>query len=239
MSTAKKLKEDILVSYLIEGGKYTIMTNNEFAVDLFKSGKVELRFENHSYHATLDELPMIVGIKYKQYKIKAYSEKPQKDLETELQRLIDIEDAIQRMYETQEAQEALVTKLVKKHGLKLKPHLPKDSEMFSPKHKERVHAKVSLSKIIDQEMIKSLMKKYPQLGKCFKKDIRVLFSKQEFDKIQKTLPAEVINKIVKYDEIESFHRIDFEEFECNQCGGKYTKKNVCKHCGIAKPIVLT
>lgn len=235
MSTAKKIKEDnILVSYTFSSGKYTIMTNNEHAVALYRKSKIELRFENHSYHITVDELPMIAGIEYRQYKLKPYTSKQQSELETEVQKLKDMEEAVQKMMETIEAQEKLVTKMVMKNGLKLKPHLPKDSEMFSPKHKERVHYKISCQKIVDQEVVRDLLKKHPQLGKCFKKDVRTIFVRSEFDKIQKTLPAEAINKIVTYNEVASLAYYSLENFECTQCGGMYSKKGICKHCGQSK-----
>lgn len=231
--TALKLK-NYLVSYIITNDKkFLVMTNNEFVVELLKK-KVELRFENHSYHALVDELPIVNGIEYKQYKLKPIPQKEIDTFEVELQRLKDIEEALIGMQETLEAQEELIKKMVKRKGLKLKPHLPNDSLMFSPKHKERVHIKTSLRKIIDQEAIESMMKKHPQLGKCFKKRVRIDFDRQMFEKIQKTLPAEVINKIVSYDEVESMNFYELENYECSQCGGVYTKKGVCKYCGQNK-----
>ncbi len=210
------------------------MTNNEYAVEIFKKNKIELRFENHSYHITVDELPMLSGIEYKQYRLKPYTSKQQLELEEEISRLKDMEDAVQKMMEAIEGQEKLVTKMVMKYGLKLKPHLPKDSEMFSPKHKERAHYKISCQKIVDQEVVRDMLKKHPQLGKCFKKDVRTVFVRSEFDKIQKTLPAEAINKIVTYNEVASLAFYSLENYECKQCGGTFTKKGICKHCGQLK-----
>ena len=108
--------------------------------------------------------------------------------------------------------------------------------MFSPKHQERLHIKQSLQQIIDQEAVESLMERFPQLKKCFKRRVNHVFDRQQFNKIQKTLPADAINKIVSYDEIESMNFYTLEEWECKHCGGKFTKKAICKHCGISKEI---
>lgn len=233
--TALKLKELIQISYIITSDKkFLLMTNNEHAVGIFKSSGIEFRFENHSYHVLVNELPQINGIEYKQYKIKAISETDRKNIEIELQRLKDIEEAIAKMNETYEAQVSLLEKFVAKKGLKLKPHCPNDSQMFSAKHSERVHFKTSLKKMVDQEAVDSLMKKYPQLKKCYKKKTNVVFDRHEFDKLSKTLPAEAINEIVSYEEIQSLNFYELPDYECNQCGGKFTKKGVCKNCGQTK-----
>lgn len=235
MSVAKKLKENQQVSYMITGDKkFLIMTNNEYAVEILKKKGVEVRFENHSYHALVEELPLVQNIEYKQYKLKPISAKDQQEFEIELQRLKDIEEAIAKINETYDAQNILLEKMVAKKGLKLKPHCPKDSQMYSIKHHERVHFKTSLRKIVDQEVVEELMKKHPQLGKCFKKKVSVIFDRHEFDKISKTLPAEAINKIVSYDEVQSLNFYDLPDYECTQCGGKFTKKGVCKNCGQGK-----
>lgn len=234
-ATAKKLSNNIAISYIITGDKkFLIMTNNETAVGMFRSVGINLNFENHSYHILVDELPLINGIEYKQYKIKPISDSDRKEIEVELQRLKDIEEAIQKMNETYEAQVSMLEKFVAKKGLKLKPHCPNDSQMFSEKHKERVHFKTSLRKIVDQEAIDALIEKHPQLKKCFKRKISKVFDRQEFDKLSKTLPAESINKIVSYEESKSLNFYELPDYECTQCGGKFTKKGVCKNCGQSK-----
>ena len=236
MATAKKLSpSQYSVSYMITGDhKFLIMTNKAEVVDILRRMKIDMKFENHSYHVLVEELPMHPMIEYKKYQVKPIKEEVRKTFETELQRLKDMEDAIQKMSDAYSEQEAKLTKMVKKKGLHLKPHLPEDSEMFSVRHKERLHVKQSLQQIIDQNAAEELMEKYPQLKKCFRRVVRHTFDRQHFNKIQKTLPAEAINKIVSYNELESLNFYTLEEFECKNCGGKFTKKGVCKHCGIQK-----
>lgn len=214
--------------------KFLLMTNNEIAVERLKKKGVEIRYENHSYHSTVEELPQIPSIEYKQYKLKPISPKDQAEFEIELQRLKDIEEAIDKINATYDAQIKLVEKMVSKKGLKLKPHCPKDSIMFSVKHHERLHFKTSLKKIVDQEAIKQLAKKHPQLNKCFRKKVKIEFDRLEFDKIVKTLPAEAIEKIITYDEVQSVNHYDLPGFECTQCGGNFTTKGICKYCGQGK-----
>jgi hypothetical protein len=236
MSTAKKISSLHTVSYMITGDqKFLIMTNNAEVVDLLKKKGIKMTFENHSYHVLVDELPMnLTSIEFRKYQVKPIKEDVRKDFENELQRLKDMEDAINKMNEAYSEQEEKLMKMVKKKGLHLKPHLPEDSEMFSVRHKERLHVKQSLQQIIDQQAAEELMEKFPQLKKCFRRVVKHTFDRQHFNKIQKTLPAEAINKIVSYNELESLNFYSLEEFECKNCGGKFTKKGVCKHCGIAK-----
>ncbi len=235
MSTAKKLSTLHTVSYMITGDqKFLIMTNNAEVVGILRKKGIKMTFENHSYHVLVEELPMHSMLEFKKYQVKAIKDEVRTEFETELQRLKDMELAIQKMSETYEAQENLLMKMVKKKGLHLKPHLPNDSLMFSVRHKERLHVKQSLQQIIDQNAAEELMEKFPQLKKCFRRVVKHTFDRQHFNKIQKTLPAEAINKIVSYNELESLNFYSLEEFECKQCGGKFTKKGICKYCGIQK-----
>lgn len=235
MVAIKHSTQPITVSYMITGDhRFLIMTNDVTIVDILKGLKVELRFENHSYHGLVDELPVHPMISFKQYRMKPISEAHRSELEVELQRLKDIEDAIDQMYKTHEAQTKLLEKMVRRRGLKLKPHLPQDSEMFSMRHKERVHFKVSLQQIIDQDVAEQMSAKFPQLKKCFRKKVSIIFDRQIFNKIQPTLPAEAIKKIVSYNEVNSLNFYSLEDAECPNCGGKYSKKDICKHCGLAK-----
>jgi hypothetical protein len=237
MTAARKVKLQHTVSYMITGDqKYLIMTNSAEVVDILRSKGIELRFENHSYHALVEELPLTPYLEFKKYQIKPISDAVRAEFETELQKFKDMMAAHEAMAETIGLQEELLTKMVKKKGLHLKPHLPNDSQMFSPMHSERLHVKQSLKTVIDQEAVEALMEKFPQLKKCFRKETRVLFDRDKFNKIQMTLPAEAINKIVSYNEIESLNYYDLEEWECKHCGGKYTKKGICKYCGIAKEV---
>jgi len=236
MSIAKKLISLHTVSYMITGDqKFLIMTNNVEVVDILKKKGIRMVFENHSYHVLVNELPMnLPSIEFRKYQVKPIKDEVRKDFENELQRLKDMEDAINKMNEAYSEQEEKLMKMVKRKGLHLKPHLPKDSEMFSVRHKERLHVKQSLQQIIDQQAAEELMEKYPQLKKCFRRVVKHTFDRQHFDKIQKTLPAEAINKIVSYNELESLNFYNLEEYECKHCGGKFTKKGICKHCGIQK-----
>lgn len=233
--TAKKLPSVKLVSYMITGdSKYLIMTNDAHVVGVLESMGHQMRYENHSYHLLVDELPMSEFLEYRLYKVKPISESNISTLEVELQRLKDIEAAMEQMNDTYEKQLKVLERMVKSKGLHLKPHLPKDSEMFSPKHKERVHFKTSLQQIIDQEVVEKLVGKFPQLKKCFRKKVSIFFDRAMYNKIQKTLPASAINQICSYNEVESLNFYELEEWECRNCGGKFTKKGICKHCGLTK-----
>lgn len=234
MTAARKLKSQHIVSYMIVGQQFLIRTNNVGVVDILKADGIKLTFENHSYHGYVEELPQSPYLEFKKFQVKPISDAARSEFELELQRIKDMDAAIEEMMNAREKQEDMLRKMVKRKGLHLKPHLPEDSEMFSPRHKERLHVKQSLQTIIDQEQVESLMEQYPALKKCFKKRVNVVFDRQIFNKIQPTLPAAAINKIVSYNEIESLNFYELEEWECKHCGGKYTKKDICKHCGISK-----
>ncbi len=236
MTAARKLRHQHAVSYMIVGQNFLIRTNNVDVVDILKDTGIKMTFENHSYHVTLEELPQSPLLDFRKYQVKPITDNVRTEFEEQLQKMKDIEAAIQAMNETYELQEELLKKMVKKKGLHLKPHLPEDSEMFSTKHGERVHIKQSLNTIIDQIKAEELIEDYPQLKKCFKMRKSFVFDRAYFKKIQPTLPAAAIKQIVSYNEMESLNFYTLEEWECKHCGGTYTKKGVCKHCGLSKEL---
>jgi hypothetical protein len=235
MTAAKKLKSVYTVSYMITGDhKFLIMTNDVAIVDILKAKGINMTFENHSYHVLVEELPQSSSLEFKKHQVKPISDATRDEFETELQKFKDMLAAHEAMAETIGLQEELLRKLVKRKGLHLKPHLPHDAELFSPKFKERLHIKQSLNTIIDQEAVEELMDTHPQLKKCFRKKVSMVFDRQQFNKIQKTLPATAIKKIVSYNPTESLNFYELEEWECKNCGGKYKKNGFCKHCGLQK-----
>lgn len=239
MATAKILKQQakVQVSYRITDDKrYLVMTNNDLVVSEFARFGLKMTYQNHAYHLLVDELPQSETLDFKQYKVKHTTPEQRMELEREVDRLRDMDEAIAEMQAARDSQERLLQKMVRTRGLHLKPHLPRDSEMFSPKHNIRFHMKYSVQQIIDQEAIERLTEENQILKKCFKRHVSYKFDRSEFNKISRSLPPEVVEQIITYDEVESFHEYDLPDAECMSCGGKFTKKGICKHCGLPKEI---
>lgn len=237
MATAKKHilshLPKTLVSYRITDDKrYLVMTNNESVVSEFERFGMRMTYQNHAYHLIVDELPQSEVLEFKQYRVKHTTPEQRSELEREVDRLRDMDLAIEEMMKLREGQEKLLQKMVRARGLHLKPHLPRDSEMFSPKHHTRFHLKMSVQQNIDQQAISDMVEKHPVLKKCFKRHVSYKFDRAEFTRISRSLEPSVLEKIVSYSEIESFHEYELPNAECMSCGGTFTKKGICKHCGL-------
>lgn len=235
MSTAKKLKigKPHTVSYQITGDhNFLIMTNNHEVVEIFSTLGHEMKYEKHRFHVTVEELPNTPLLVFRKHNVKKVSKKAIESFDSELDKLKSLEQAIGALHDEFDKQERKVRNIVKRSGLKIKPHLPKDSEIFSVKHEERCHVKYSVRTIIDQEVVEEMIESYPQLKKCFRTRKTVLFDRAKFNQLQDTISATDMRKIVRYEEVESLNFYELEDWECDNCGGKFTKKGICRHCGL-------
>lgn len=259
MTATKKMT----VPYLQTDDEIVITAKDKEIADFFGDNGYPMKLREGVFSLVTDSLPDIPGVKYKKHHLKVPNLAERKELETAYQKYLAMEHALELMTNEVEKQRELVAQKVKKVGMKLKPSLLNDSQIFIRGTNTRLHNCVSVTKEYNVENIRKVSGKYPVLEKCFdlkrvtldfsemsEKDKTTLlnivkkqnmefseiFNKGCFDDLQCHLPPSLLKKCVTYSSYENLREIELPNPECIHCGGKLKKDNTCRRCNLTQEI---
>lgn len=259
MSAAKK----ITIPYLEERTGYLLTAKDSRTAKVMERHGFKMRFREGMYCLKVDTLPKLRDIHFKKHNLKLPSLENRKELEKEYAKYQKMEQAIEMMAAQIDAQQEKLSKMVDKIGLRLKPSLPKDAQIYIRGKNVRLHNCVSVTKNYDDEAILKATKKYPVLERCFdlkkvvldfgeltkkeKETIEKIVKKQEtelgsvfnkavFEDVKGSLPPSVRTKLVKLDSYLNFRETELPNPECIHCGGYLRKDKTCKRCNRSQEL---
>ncbi len=259
MSAAKK----ITIPYLEEKSGYLITAKDSNTAKTLEANGYKMRYREGMFCLKVEELPKISGVQFRKHKLKVPSLEDRKDLETEYEKYIAMEQALDLMMEQVDAQREKLSKKVDKIGLRLKPSLPKDAQIYLRGKGIRLHNCTSVTRTYDEEGIKKASKKYPVLERCFdikritldfgelsEKDKKTLFRiaksqeiefSDKFDKaayndIESVLPPAMKKKLVTLESYQNFRETELPNADCIHCGRQVRKDGTCKGCNLSQTL---
>lgn len=257
MSAAKK----ITIPYWEKRDGYLISVKDNTTAEILSAHGYGMRYREGEFHTTVKELPSLPNVRFKKHKLKVPSLEKRQELEQEYDRLLQMEEVLEEMQNAIDAQTEKISKLLNKTGLKLKPNLPNDTQLYLRGKGVRLHNCVSVVKNYDQEAIGKATKRYPELNRCFdlkqivvdfselnekeKKTLESIAKKQHlifnskfdratFDSIYPNLPATLKKKLLKKELVPNFREIELPDPECIHCGGKLRKDDTCRRCNLSQ-----
>jgi hypothetical protein len=222
-----------------EDGFY-LMTVDARATEILAARGIKFRVQMKPYKYYVGVVKKLVrypGIFYYAHKVAPPTEVDQREVERlNAARLAAYEELENKTRQLNEKYSRAVDALyagLQEIGLKLKPGLPLDSQLWDREAEHRLHLRQSLKTFINQEAVEELAQKYPILKGAFKTAKVVQLDKEELAKILPQLPANVASLIVTWKPITSFNTETPIKPECSYCGGRLLKSGRCHHCGLS------
>jgi hypothetical protein len=224
-----------VISYTESAGEYTLYTISSEAVSFLAKLKVKMVLDGKR-QVFVGKCKALPRFPKKQFQLLKHEiTLPTRLQVAKLQKLyskyLQMAEVLRSMQEQVDKAELEVIDELKKHGLKIKPGSPEDSQLLMANEKVRIHYRQSLFKNIDDETVSKLSKKYPSLKSCVKTRKTEYIDKQAVLDLLPHLPASVAAKILTYEPVFSFMETKLKEPECMYCGGKVHKRDkFCRHC---------
>lgn len=255
--TAKK----ITIPYWEKKKGYLIAVKDHSTAEMLNQKGYQMKYKEGEFLTIVENLPKLSNVDFKKHNLNVPSLKKRQEIEQEYDRLLQMEQALDDMQKAVDAQTEKISKLVNKSGLKLKPSLPNDTQLYLRGRGVRLHNCVSIVKNYDQEAIEKASKRYPELNRCFdlkhivvdfselnEKEKKALqniakkqhlnfnskFNKSTFDSIYSNLPPALKKKLLKKELVPNFREIELPDPECIHCGGKVRKDDTCKRCNLSQ-----
>ena len=259
MSAAKK----ITIPYLEDRNGYLLTAKDSGTAKKMAQKGLKMRFKDGMYSLKVEELPKLEDVRFKKHKMKLPSLEDRKELEKEYAKYMKMEQALEMMAAQIDAQREKLSKMVDKVGLRLKPSLPKDAQIYIRGKNVRLHNCVTVTKNYDDEAIIKSSQKYPVLERCFdlkklvldfseltkaekatlerickKQNIEPsnMFDKKVFEDVRGSLPPSIVQKCVKVETYLNFRETDLPNPECIHCGGYLRKDKTCKRCNCSQDL---
>ena len=221
------------VAYIRNEDGFVLYTISATAVRLLKKVRFDFDFHEQCFKANVKKLPAVTGVLFYEHQVKRPSEYHQGRLQSKYGKYLKMSAVRDKMTKAiLQVEEELVAILLA-HGLKLKPG-SKDSQLLVPDKKTRLHYQQSMHRILDEDALSIMMKKYPALKKCLRVKKVVKLDRLMLEELLGTLPASVVKKIMFFDINYSFVETKLKRPGCKACGGKILKDGNCKRCGLAE-----
>lgn len=220
------------VAYVKSDGKFLLFTISEKAIRLLKRVPFVFNSNNQAYQAEVKLLPKHPEVNLYEHKVKAPSDFQMKRLADKYSRYLKMLSVLEKMEREIEQLEDGMIDILQKHGLKLKPGSPQDSQLLVKNKNTRLHFQRKLSKIFDQAAIEELAEDYEELQDCIKIREVVYLDKAELAEVLPTLPSEVTQQILTIDENYCFVETHLKSPDCNYCGRKVARSGHCTGCGV-------
>lgn len=259
MSAAKK----ITIPYLEERDGYLLTAKDSHTAEEMADRGLKMRFKDGMYCLKVEQLPELENVKFKRHKLKLPPLEKRKELEREYAKYLKMEQAFEKMAEMIDAQQEKLSKLVDEIGLRLKPSLPKDSQIYIRGTNTRLHNCVTITKIYEEETIMKSANKYPILERCFdlkrmtidfseltksekanldkilqKQNVEPssVFNKRIFEDVKGSLPPSIVQKCVKTNMEPNYRETHLPNPECIHCGGHLRKDKTCRRCNHSQEL---
>jgi len=255
--------KNIIVPYLQETNGYLITAKDSSIAQKLEQSGYKMRYREGMFCLKVEKLPEISGVKFKKHNLKVPKLSDRKEIEKEYEKYVAMETAIDLMQDELDFQREKVSRMLDKSGLRLKPSLPKDSQLYMRGKGIRIHNCTTVTKNYCVESIEKATKKYPVLERCFdlkkvvldfgeltKKEKEVFlkvaekqniefcstFNKNIYQDIEATLPPAVKKKLVKTETYQNFREIELPNPDCIHCGGHVKKDGTCRRCNLAQTL---
>jgi len=224
------------LSYLkLWNGFYQLFTVDRGVVRKLNYVRFHYNTRRRHFEATVQYLPEVKGLEevvLKPAKVKPPTEEVHHKVEELYASITVARDALEQQQKLLAKQEEKLEKLVKKHGLHLRPGVIEDSQLLLRDVGIRLHLQLALSRSYDQEAIERYADKYPELKECLKEVTKVVVDRFMVEEVLPTLPTQVANSVVKLQPVERLAETPLKKPGCRYCGGVLRKTGECSRCGL-------